>query len=145
MLGFVLRRCAVVSVRESVSSKHAHGILGSASPITEVPDLSLGILRGRPTRVGRSFEAGMKVSVTLVDWSEFGSRVRADYVSAMAGFVERLIGERGAEVHVVPQVVKAWETASFIIDDFLRAIRSEHRPKVNVIERGLDLIRCDLI
>ncbi len=140
MLAFVLRRCTAVSMRESASLQKVRELLGeTAVRVVAVPDLSLAVLRDVAPSNARSFDAGLRVSVTLVDWSEFGASVRAEYVTAMAGFVNRLIEERGADVQVVPQVTKAWETASLIVADFLDAIAIEHRASVQVIKRNLTL------
>lgn len=131
--------CIHVSVRESESLAQVRKLMGDDNtPISLVPDLSLALLSEQKFEYSSDLcTRGVTVSVTLVDWSEFGGEFRAKYVSSVARFLQGVIDEFGARVFIVPQVVKKWESASRIVEDLLASLEEPARSAVEVIDEAL--------
>lgn len=138
----VLSKCKVITVRERESYDNLCAIMGSKQNIHFSQDLSFYDLKHNYDANGqeKGEERIYDLALTITDWGT--SEEKENYISMVSGIVRRLSKNGVKKVAIVPQVTRAAEENSEIVDRIissgLQDIEVEILPGEPSIKRLLD-------
>jgi len=133
-LRFVLAKCEHISVRESESLGEVESLLKNQKKRPEVvvtPDLSFALLRHLTPKEIEYKQEVSQIAFTIVDWSEFGPKVRENYITAIREFIEFAVDEYQCSIVIVPQVIKEWESTQGLLKILLDSLSKKAQAKVS--------------
>jgi colanic acid/amylovoran biosynthesis protein len=136
------RRCRSLTVRDPSSLANARDLLGDRMAVLECPDLSYELL-GRAPELAAAAGAPLPaaptwdLALTVTAWGDPGEQAR--YAGAVVAAVERLAGAGVRRVVVVPQVTRAAEDNTTLVDTLLPRLRAIPGVEVEVLDGPLSV------